>query len=574
MKYLFRIKATPLLFGFLFFISHAVADYKSDLLARPTRPTFNEFLQALNPFPESNPFQPCVRDDFRLPLLYTTAPQLIVELEYAFPDNIWAPLGRDTAVVGDLLEAFYLSIGQTNRVVRLNASGPSFKREYDYLDLLISAGLVDHSGYPLSNFIILDPTRWAPESQSRMLISTVYKRLPVTQHQDFLTRVNAVALDNRGARIATRISPLLNIPAFFKSISMDQKGPKTILESFGSFSYLPSCNNEDIVWHGPFGQFTKIHPGLRVPLVGTPTSAALREHILWFMYEIYRAVNSDAFLNELNRYSQQVFHLEKKLRWNTPISRQIWTLTQLEFSDAEMEQKYTLLLKAIQGDRVQFLNASHELLDFFLKNESIRKKNRARVFHFYEKVSESISFDPFEQSIWDQILTVVDPSRYSSYLKAVQSEEDLMKLMNFIRIDITPEIQSEFESGLIRLLSLQLRPETIVTIYSALPQKSRMSVILLDLEINMNPSRALEILSFPFISQSDKDQLIENHIPELMKQFLNHDSVIQLIELHSSLNFRRSLQRKYEVLDQTLENPTLNKSKRWFFSVSSSKVTQ
>src|SRR5437868_13584690 len=56
---------------------------------------------------------------FTTDLFSEEIPTLIVSLEKAFPGAKYAFLGRDMDLVADAVEAFYLSIGQTDRVARI-----------------------------------------------------------------------------------------------------------------------------------------------------------------------------------------------------------------------------------------------------------------------------------------------------------------------------------------------------------------------------------------------------------------------------------------------------------------------
>ena len=53
--------------------------------------------------------------------------EMITQLEYAYPNAIWGPLGRDAIPIGEALEAYYHAAGIKKRVYPLNLSTQSFE---------------------------------------------------------------------------------------------------------------------------------------------------------------------------------------------------------------------------------------------------------------------------------------------------------------------------------------------------------------------------------------------------------------------------------------------------------------
>lgn len=226
------------LFLVLISSSFAFGNY-SKLLEKPFRPTTKELIEELQPMPKTNPFRPLYTNDRSLRLIPILAPKMIVQLEFVYPGAVWAPLGRDTALVADILESYYLAVGQKNRVVRLHASRNSFRDQSDFNKLLVTAGLINSNGLPLKKFIILDITQWNLYSQSRQLISAVYSALPTWERSKYLPIVNAVALGYLGGEleISRRITPNLNKLDFFNQLFVGEYGPNQILETYQNFTY-------------------------------------------------------------------------------------------------------------------------------------------------------------------------------------------------------------------------------------------------------------------------------------------------------------------------------------------------
>ncbi len=102
-------------------------------------------------------------------------PRYIAILEKAFPDGIWAPIGRDASYVTILLDPFYTSIGQPDRVKPVRGSGATIRINDE--DLLIE--FLKYSGMPTdlegAPFVMFDGTSYRRDSQSVRLLRAGFK---------------------------------------------------------------------------------------------------------------------------------------------------------------------------------------------------------------------------------------------------------------------------------------------------------------------------------------------------------------------------------------------------------------
>ncbi len=298
-----RLLASLLIVG-LYSVAYASPTDWKELFNSKHRPTVAEFLEKVD-LDSKNPFKPIVNNDDRVTNLLQDGAELICQLEFAYPNAVWAPLGRDSSLVADLLEAFYLKIGQPNRVVRLNASGTSFVTgtQEMLLGFLRTAGLLDRNGIPIRNFVILDPTSWNTRSQSRRLISAVYNT-PHADPTDYKKRINVIALGQSGGSYhsSNLISPTFNLDKFLQGVKIDPNGPSIIPSVTKAPAYLTTdTSGNEIVWHGKFGAFKNVN-GLVVTEPGTPFPNMI-EHVLWQMYMITKYAQSDAFIQSVKTLS-------------------------------------------------------------------------------------------------------------------------------------------------------------------------------------------------------------------------------------------------------------------------------
>ncbi len=118
----------------------------------------------------------------------TYLPQFIVAFEKAYPGGTYAFLGRDMDLIADAVEAYYLSIGQKNRVRRIRFSTPSLTGATAELltNFLVQEGLDLTPGVSLKPpFVIIDYTSYADHgrnnasfpSQARHIFKNVAKTM-------------------------------------------------------------------------------------------------------------------------------------------------------------------------------------------------------------------------------------------------------------------------------------------------------------------------------------------------------------------------------------------------------------
>lgn len=305
-----------------------VEQAKNNLLALQHRPTMHEFFQAFEDLPKTNPFKKLIDDPYFSRL--DSAATFIVELEYVYPGATWALLGRDSSLSADILESFYIANGQVDRVLRLNASGPSFNGGFQK-QFLYTAGLTDLNGYPHKKFMILDATSWSGSSQTKRLINAIYSSLPSTNVQAFLPFVNAVNIAcSNYAGVGVEIFPTTNPFKFWYESIVSLNAPTSVLHAHG-YTYLASYGGEEVVWHGKFLPFVKeSEKSDRVfAPIGPISPEAFREHVLWWMYEVWSYVSTHDFKKKVDSIARDQFGFQfdrhmSTYRASLPESVEVW----------------------------------------------------------------------------------------------------------------------------------------------------------------------------------------------------------------------------------------------------------
>ena len=277
------------------------------LLAQRTRPTTEELRATLKAayggMPKSNPFGSGSRIRDR----GQEVANLIAQLELAYPGGTYLPLGRDAVLIADLLDAYYRSIGQTDRVRRLDASGTSFPHYRDATDKTFEADRPIITGFLKSNgldfekvaadrpYVMVDVTSYGRTSQSTQLMRSAYRTWAELGRdpKDLFDKVNFVGLPQTFARheIAdSNAATIDKVKAKLKA-KTGRDGPEDILYVGGSTSGLTYTS----AWHGMFDRFVSDGKGGVKTEPGGASSDRERLDVLEELYDAVDLVSSPAF---------------------------------------------------------------------------------------------------------------------------------------------------------------------------------------------------------------------------------------------------------------------------------------
>ena len=291
-------------------LSSTVRPKPSDL-----RRAYGGTLPATNPFSHHfpagyragafNDFDQGMRHEHLLGHIRETLPKTIAHLEKAHPGATYAALGRDVVQMSDALEAYYSSIGQPHRSVRIDASTPSFTgNDKDIVSFVEQTTPLDYAKLHERPFVVYDNTRYGASSQSRELMHALYAGLHATgrasrDHADELT-LSTIYQFSRApmlpANAAMADSTLAQHVASEKTALGDSGlGPVNILR-------IPGMGY-GLEWHGSFGPMVRTGDVVRTTPTpgGTPQS---RESILWEAHEMLKIVESPEFRAAVERESQ------------------------------------------------------------------------------------------------------------------------------------------------------------------------------------------------------------------------------------------------------------------------------
>lgn len=255
------------------------------------------------------------------------APRFIAIIEKQFPGAKFAFVGRDVFPLADMLEAFYLSIGQVDRVVRLGVSKGSFtdnsqsppKNGKEFMSFLRGHGFswskIENKGLP---FIFVDTVSSGGGRQGRGLLDVIYKDWTKKGKKayDLLPLVNMVgltvstfsgsinAVENAENHLQKERSRYKNdkiIKNFYDEHQILQF--KGLSVNFGESGYDHFVNS----WHGSYGELyrdTKKRKTLAVK--GEQSPVEYKMNVLKYQKAIVQNVFTTAFKKRVAFFADQL----------------------------------------------------------------------------------------------------------------------------------------------------------------------------------------------------------------------------------------------------------------------------
>ena len=289
----------------------AWAGPREDLLALDHRPTVQEIKNAFGgTLPEQNPFgtaNPALQATIK-----SNIPSVIATFEKAFPGATYSPLGRDSVLLGDMIDAFYQSLGQ-HRIVRASASGASLTTERDLLDFMKGLGVDPAHLDQAPPFIMFDQTNFRNNSQSTTYLNAIYgeclkaKCDPRTMVEkfNFLNTGSSKGMYNNNV-----ITPKTDIDSFVKTQADAKKG-KAI------WAIQSVTVDQSLVYtteyHETFNQFHRDDYGNVTTSPGPMGKIQDRMQILADVFETIKTVSTPEFLTAV-KFNALAYHYEFPLQ--------------------------------------------------------------------------------------------------------------------------------------------------------------------------------------------------------------------------------------------------------------------
>ncbi len=202
-------------------------------------------------------------------VLIDSAPEMIVDFEKAFPGATFAFIGRDTDIFADLFEAFYSSIQQYGRVVRVPMSRGTLETldQEMAVSFLRSFGL--DPGNPKKSFVLVDSISGGGGRQGRFLIESAFRSV---KHDAAMLNKLASRLSFVGLKVYTT-----DMKNKFYSLSEVPQQQSAVVQMYSENTYSPNGHPVFLysdqreegsflgtneagyghwigLWHGPYGK--------------------------------------------------------------------------------------------------------------------------------------------------------------------------------------------------------------------------------------------------------------------------------------------------------------------------------
>lgn len=264
--------------------------------------------------------------DVWLDLVIQHAPRMIAAMEKTFPGATWVFLGRDSLLWADVVEAFYLSIGQRDRVVRIGVSKATFHDQMgnsvaspDQLYALLETHGLDIEEVKRGRgYVFVDTISQGYGRQGRALLGTIYSRFQKEEGDAFrlLRRVNIFGL-TVSTFSGTRY-PWYHAEEFF-SEEENRYQTKRIAD-FNKHHHILTYDEPDSTkqvneagyehwtgaWNGSFGVLQRDASGATRAVPGPLNHELYRKTILWTQKRLLERTAKREFLERVKSEASQI----------------------------------------------------------------------------------------------------------------------------------------------------------------------------------------------------------------------------------------------------------------------------
>lgn len=289
------------------------------LLSQIERPTVDQLMKAVRAayggtIPSENPFGSAGHVKHEAALIS----DMVAQLEHAFPGGQWLPLGRDAVLIADALDGFYRSIGQADRVRRLDMSGLSLPHYRDANsktyeeDRPMIYGFLKANGLDLGKvkdrppYVMIDVTSYGETSQSTQLMRSTYRTWVKDfggKPADLYEHVNFIGTPMGGR--STFISDHRDIDSVKAKLraGTGTDGPEELLYLGGNMHKLTYT----AAWHADFLKMYKKADGTVTADPGRASSTESREAVLAELFEVHALTTSPAFLAQVQKTAKDKY---------------------------------------------------------------------------------------------------------------------------------------------------------------------------------------------------------------------------------------------------------------------------
>jgi len=258
------------------------------------------------------------------------AARMIAAFEYAFPNAIWAFIGRDSSIFADLFTAFYFSVGQENRVIQVGMSRPTLKEDPSILYPKLLRYLTETLQIGKKNvpYVFVDVVSKGGGVQGRTILQVLGDHLLSKGIDDsqLFKRFNFIGLHCFNTE---------QIPDDWVNIHQVIDEQRRVADQNRILMYSDGRNKtgDDAFvrpneagythwigrWHGSYGILREGEDGKISASYGAPEEKEIQEAWLLYRKHIIKTAISESFRNEVNLALQFLF--KSTFQFSVPVVR-------------------------------------------------------------------------------------------------------------------------------------------------------------------------------------------------------------------------------------------------------------
>ncbi len=495
-----------------------------DLIQQEYRPSIKEILSVIDdinvdPSQISAKFQTYIEKEF---------PELLSYIDGTFPNSKLAFIGRDSAAIADIFEAYYLHMGIEDKILRINMSGNSFPKDQKLLlDYLDSLG-ISSSANAQAPVIFID-TISTPSGgrQPRKLLHALYESYKAQggDSTQFFKRFNIIGLSVQAASssatpvntqagkelIAKQSQLLLANPNLYSAL--EGKIHVWPNRSIGGYAMNEIGYESKLFWHDSFGSLQYQTDGSIRALAGSQYPAN-KKGVLAFQKYIFEEIGRPDVLEAVQDVAAarnvQLSHLRidpfdyKFTQLNRPAASITLTgtkISNIQFSEEELKYLSTILegntnpdptaIKELMQDMPPELNAKLRAVNqgsFNIANNSAMEQlSRAtgysprellkvrEAFDFYtaEEVLHQLANDPHMQirllsrdcdSIYNKAMSLLESGNALNF--SAEEKLQIAKRLKLVNISraIADKVSDSNIRGIMRVSEKEIREASKIII--------------------------------------------------------------------------------------------------------------
>lgn len=235
-------------------------------------------------------------------------PEVIATFEKVYPGATYVGLGRDSAFLVDLMDAFYQSLGQANRVEIAEVGRDSFKDTPLLIQYFEQLGLNLKTEVGVPSFVPFDATNFRESSQSTQLLKAIIETCASRPGCDKEILLKRLGFINTGPNRSMYQKNIITPDFAFETVIQSQID----LERYsGILSYAAS---QPLIYtpeyHDSYKGLEKTQNNRVIPIRGNVYEVETRRQIILSQILLIRIVESEEFHLRVREVAKNLYNFD------------------------------------------------------------------------------------------------------------------------------------------------------------------------------------------------------------------------------------------------------------------------